>query len=286
MLLVRSLIRSRRWWLQLASRVAVSFGLLASLPEFYLTLWPKAELPRGLILYSIAIVSVISSLSRSISRISLSRHFEHPTVSIEIKIGDLFDEPHHLVIGFNDVFDTDSSDGVVISPLSVQGQFQNRIYENDTGQLNRDLGTALTGRPIVSRESSTDKPRGKLDRYEIGTVAVLGEPNRRFFCLAYGRMRNDLTVRSSADDLWKSLGRLWRSIDTFAQRKPVAIPIIGSEMARINQLDREVLLRMILLSFMAQSRQDLVCERLIILIHPKDAHLVNIAELRAFLNVL
>jgi hypothetical protein len=205
---------------------------------------------------------------------------------VEVKIGDLFDEPGHLVIGFNDVFDTDSSDGVVISHTSVQGQFQRRIYNNDQENLDRDLRRSLANISPVSTETRQGKPRGKLNRYPIGTVAVLGEPERRYFCVAYGRMRNDLTVRSSVDDIWRSLDQLWESIDAAGQRAPIAMPIVGTEMARISHLDREVLLRMILLSFVSHSRQQLVSKKLTVLIHPKDAHLVNLPEVRAFLRVL
>ncbi|MEV2246806.1 macro domain-containing protein [Streptomyces sp. NPDC049970] len=189
-------------------------------------------------------------------------------------------------MGFNDVFDTDSTDGVVISHKSVQGQFQKRIYNNDLVQLDHDLRESLAGVSPVFTEARQNKPRGKLNRYPIGAVAILGTPERRYFCVAYGRMRNDLTVRSSVDYVWRSLDRLWNSIDTAGQRAPVAMPVIGTEMARINHLDREVLLRMILLSFISHSRQQLVSKKLTILIHPKDAHLVNLPEVQAFLCVL
>lgn len=107
-----------------------------------------------------------------------------------------------------------------------------------------------------------------------------------FFCIAYGHMQNNLVVRSSVDDLWRSLDDLWESIDVSGRREPVAMPVVGSEMARINHLDREVLLRMILLSFVAHSRQSPVTKELTITIHPKDAHLVDMLEVEAFLRVL
>lgn len=280
------MLTSRRFWRKFCSNLVVSFGLVASVPQLILTLWPQSELPRGVTLASIAFISIASSIALSLPRRSTTREFDRPQMVIEVKVGNLFDEESHLVIGFNDVFDTDSSDGVIISPRSVQGQFQSRIYGGDTGRLNSDLEGALSGASITTIESRQDKPRGKLSRYEIGTVAALGGPDRRYFCLAYGRMRNDLTVRSSTDDLWKSLESLWRSLDRLGQREPVAMPIIGSEMARINHLDREVLLRMILMSYVAYSRQSLVSKKLTVLIHPKDAHLVNMLEVEAFLHVL
>ena len=52
-----------------------------------------------------------------------------PNSVVEIKLGDLFDESGHLVIGANHVFDTEL--GEVIKPSSVQGQFLTRIYGDD-----------------------------------------------------------------------------------------------------------------------------------------------------------
>ncbi|WP_435222994.1 macro domain-containing protein [Streptomyces sp. Tue6028] len=231
-------------------------------------------------------VSIAAGIGKSLPGQRVARNFHRPDIHVEVKIGDLFDESSHLVVGFNDVFDTDSSDEVVISRASVQGQFQSRIYNDDLRQLDHDLGESLASVSPVCTEARHDKRRGKLNRYPIGTVAILGAPDRRFFCLAYGRMRNDLTVRSSVDDIWRSLDHLWDSIDVAGQRAPVAMPIIGTEMARISHLDREVLLRMILLSFVSHSRQQLVSKRLTVVIHPKDAHLVNLSEVQAFLRVL
>ncbi|WP_406255590.1 macro domain-containing protein [Streptomyces griseoaurantiacus] len=280
------LLKSRRWWRRLAGRTIVTFGVISSVPQLYLALWPNSAFPRGVTLVAIVCLSITASLARSLPASLIQRDFDRPQISVAVKIGDLFDEASHLVIGFNDVFDTDSSDGVVISPTSVQGQFQNKIYNNNLANLDRDLHHALVNSSPISRETRHDKPRGKLDRYPIGTVAVLGGPERRFFCVAYGRMRNDLTVRSSVDDIWRSLDQLWESLDAVGQRAPVAMPVVGSEMARINHLDREVLLRMILLSFVSHSRQQLVSKKLTILIHPRDAHLVNLTEVEAFLRVL
>lgn len=284
--MISGLLASRRWWRQVVGRILVTFGIFATIPQLYLALWPNAIVPRGTTLAIVICVSVTVGIGKSLPGQQVSQDFQRPQVSVAVKIGDLFDEPGHLVIGFNDVFDTDSTDGVVISHSSVQGQFQKRIYDDDLGQLDHDLRESLANAFPIFTEARHDKPRGKLDRYPIGTVAILGAPERRFFCVAYGRMRNDLTVRSSVDDIWRSLDRLWDSLDTAGQRAPVTMPIIGTEMARINHLDREVLLRMILLSFVSHSRQQLVSKRLTVIIHPKDAHLVNLSEVQAFLRVL
>ncbi|MGP3921289.1 macro domain-containing protein [Nonomuraea sp. 10N515B] len=79
---------------------------------------------------------------------------------------------------------------------------------------------------------------------------------------------------------------MWEAIHRQGQRKAVSMGIVGSEHARINHLDRESLLKMILISFIARSRQELVCKNLDILIHPNDYYHINMLEVAAFLRTL
>lgn len=120
----------------------------------------------------------------------------------------------------------------------------------------------------------------------MGTVAVLGAPNRHYFCVAYTKMQNNLIAQSDVDLLWRSLSEVWESVYLRGQQKAVSIPIVGSELARINCLDRESLLRMILLSFVARSRQGIFCKELRIVVHPKDFDQLNMLEVAAFLRTL
>jgi hypothetical protein len=98
---------------------------------------------------------------------------------------------------------------------------------------------------------------------------VVGEPHRRVFAVAYSRMGNDLVAQSTVEDLWSSLSRLWDAVYLHGQRGRVAIPLLGSELARIDALDRESALRMILLSFVTRSRENLVARELTLVIWPR-----------------
>ncbi|MEY9842755.1 macro domain-containing protein [Streptacidiphilus sp. EB103A] len=280
------MLKSKRWWRLMLASSAVIFGVFSGIIQLYLALWPKGHISGLPLLASMLLLSMIWGIGRAKPHRLVLRNFRRPDVTVEIKVGDLFDEPSHLVIGFNDVFDTDYSDNVVISHSSIQGQFQDRIYYGDIDRLNSHLRSALALFDVEATERRSEKRRGNLDRYPIGTIAVLGDADRRYFCVAYSKMQNNLTVRSNIDRLWSSLGRIWEAVYVHGQRASVAIPIIGSEMARVNHLDREVILRMILLSFMARSRQDLICKKLTIVIHPNDAHQVNMLEIEAFLRAL
>ena len=115
---------------------------------------------------------------------------------------------------------------------------------------------------------------------------MLGPPSRRTFAVAYTRMGNDLIARASVDDLWLSLGAVWSAMQQYGQRGTIAIPLIGSEFARVSSLDRESLLKMIVLSFVARSREDPICRELTVVVHPHDADRINFLEVDAYLRTL
>lgn len=206
--------------------------------------------------------------------------------SVEIAAGDLFDQDTHLAVGFSDTFDTSIADDRVIHSSSVQGQLLLKVYHSDQELLDRQLTETLSGVPPVSMVSRRDKPYGKLVRYPLGTVAVLGEPRRLIFAVAYGTMGNDLVAHAPVENLWYCFTKLWDAVYRHGQRGALSVPLMGSGLARIDTLDRGNLLRLILLSFVSYSRQRLVCHELRIVIPPGDVHRVDLAGLKDFLETL
>jgi len=97
-------------------------------------------------------------------------------------------------------------------------------------------------------------------------------------------MSNNLVAESSVHSLWDSLGQLWNAVYTYSARQSVVMPVLGTGLARINALDRESILRMTLLSFMARNREKLFCKELTIYIHPSDRQYFNMLELEAFVK--
>lgn len=265
---------------------AVQFGLLSGAAQLYLTFWPDSSLPRGATFLAIACLALVGGTLRSWPRDRISHEFVRPGFRVTIAVGDLFDQPCHLVIGSNDVFDTDTQDDLLIVRRSVQGQFLQRVYAGDVARLDDELNTALFGTQPTRVEERTSKRAGKLVRYPVGTVALLGSPGQRYFLTAYGAMCNDLTVSSGPDQLWLSLGELWRAVHLHARREAVAMPVIGSDLARIDSMDHAGLVKLILLSFVTRSRQSVVCKELTIVVHPGDYERVDMLELAAFLRTL
>jgi hypothetical protein len=263
----------------------VAFAALAGGVQLVVAVRPSAYLQGAWVIAVLLLASSLWAVVRSVPKRSVTREFTHPGFSVTVKVGDLFAEDVSLVIGFTDVYDTSLEAGV-ISPRSVQAQLLKEVYGGDARALDSDLEIALQRSRAQSIESELDKPLGKRVRYPIGTVAVVSRADRKIYCVAYSRMSNDLVARSSVDNLWRSLGELWSAIASHGQLGGVAMPILGSDLARIGNLGRESLLKVILLSFVARSREGVMARSLTVLIHPRDAEDIDMHDLQAFLASL
>jgi len=267
-------------WKRIISSFITIFGLLWLLIEPVALFFPN-QLSLGWPGYfSLVLVSLALAIAYRFPRGSFSGKLSSPDSVVEIKVGDLFNERGHLVIGTNDVFDTELGD--VIKPTSVQGQFLTRIYNSDIIKLDEDIEIAL-GPHKQDRREESQKTRGKRWRYPIGTTIAIGPLNSRYFLTAYGYMGNDLKCTSDAHSIWLSLSQLWDEVRINGQGTKVATPILGSDMARTG-LPRTTLIKIIVISFIAASKKELVSKKLTVVVHPDDLSFINLYDLREFLN--
>jgi hypothetical protein len=214
---------------------------------------------------------------------SIRHEFRFPNTKVVVAAGDIFNETCNLAVGFSDTFDT-STDDHIISAGSAQGQMLDLLYNGDSLHLDGLLESSLNGLRPTTMESRQDKVKGKLKRYPIGTVAILQHEGRKIFCVAYSCMGNDLVARSSVNHLWKSLDALWTTVYQNGEQETLAMPALGAGLARIDALDLESILRTIILSFLARSRQNVICRELRIVLHPHNMENVNLHELLAFIK--
>lgn len=202
--------------------------------------------------------------------------------------GDLFDQSDaNLVVGFTDTFDTSTDQDYVISSESVQGQLVDRFFGGRPQLLDEKLRLGLKGIASVGTERAQDKPRGRRTRYPIGTTVPLPIGGRRVFATAYSRLGNDLVARSGPADLRASLEELWRSVARHGLFKPVAIPLVGSGLARIVDLDRSQLMALIIETFARGCRSGPpVAPELRIVIRPAELAKTDLSAVERYLQVL
>jgi hypothetical protein len=268
----------------LAANSLVAFGVASAGIQFLAALY-RSFPPYPAVTFAATLAACLAwGFLRAYPRFGLKHRMARADIALRIVVGDLFAQQTHIVVGFSDTFDTSVCGDRVIHSSSVQGQLLRRVYGGDRQRLDRELSVALGAMSPVQKEARAHKPYGKLVRYPVGTVAVLGKPARHVFAIAYGRMGNDMVVRSPVEDLWYSFNRLWEAVYQKGQLGPVSVPLMGSGLARVNSLDHEDLVRLILLSFVAYSRTEFTCRELRIVIRPEDVARVDLIKIREFMS--
>lgn len=277
---------SRRVYRAFAGNVLAAFGAVSAVTQFVGQLFPAGLPHPGEVTLTALGLCVSWGMVRMPSRTRVHRTFKHPRMSVRIETGDIFEREDHLVVGFCDTFDTAISPDGPVHPGSVQGQLLARLYDGDRARLDHDLAAALAGSRPASVERRRHKPVGKLARYPVGTVALLGDGPRHVFAVAYSRLGNDGMARSSVEDLWLSLNQLWDAVYQRGQQDAVAVPLLGAGLARLDFLHQEDILRLILLSFVTRSRERRVCRELTVVIQAADVREIDMPEVAAFLRAL
>ncbi len=274
-------IFSRRMFHKFGTNFLVSVGVISGIIQ--VVTFSYTNLPsygwKGW--FSVIIISVIIALFRAWPQTSFSESFSNPDVKIGIKVGNIFDQSGHLVIGFSDTFDTEIGD--VVSKDSMQGQFLVSMYENNQNKLDIDLDTLLQNE---ESEEDVKKTRGKNKRYKIGTVVALSTLNRKFFCCAYSRMGADLKATSDINSLWISLQNLWTKIRVEGEQKTIVMPVMGTNLARVPGISFKLPINLILLSFIINSRVETISKELVLIIREEDKEKVNLLEIQDFLKSL
>lgn len=229
------------------------------------------------------LIGSLYGLFRALPRLSVSAVIADTDCSITIRVCDLFAvNGVAYVINTNTTFDTAMEDGT-IDASSVQGQLTTRLCSSRE-QLDRDIAHSLEGVPSTT-VSPQEKSYGKLQRYEIGTVASIPVQKKRAYLVAVATMNANKVAQARRRDVQDALLHLWEYIRTRGQLDTLCCPILGSGFSRINAT-REELIHEIVRSFIPAVKAGTFCRGLLIAVSPQDfreGHL-DLERLRQFLQ--
>ena len=220
---------------------------------------------------------------------SLSVDLHGTDVSIEIRVGDIFQMNGAFIISTNTTFDTDISlrSGVagnhLISPTSLQGKFTERFYPNDVKTLDRDIKRALKNN---EEYIELGNPIGKARCYEMGTVVKVNPQNQTVYLLAITNIDEKGKASSTRADVLESLTNLWKFISEQGGLDNLVIPVIGTGLTRLPQVKREEMVIEIIRSFVAACLGAKFCEKLTVIISEQDynAHNIDLLKLGKYLQ--
>ena len=202
--------------------------------------------------------------------------------AIEIRVCDLFSLDGAVVVAAPTTFDTTLDDDT-IDAMSAQGQYTRR-YCDSIPNLDSQIALALEGIEYIERDAA-DKPYGKRCQYPVGTVAPIMFKGKRAYFVAIATLNAHRNAFATREELLDALPALWENIRVRGGMGPIAVPILGSGFSRLNAT-REELIREIVKSFVAATYAGRFCERLTIVIAPKDfqAKNIDLARLGRFLE--
>ncbi len=236
------------------------------------------------------LAAVIWVWRESKALLSVTHELYGTDVSIEIRVDDIFKMKGAFIISTNTTFDTNMSfnskisDSHLISHESLQGQFTNKYYENREAHLDLEIKEALED----VKSTAVENPIGKVERYEIGTVAKVHPKNHlhSVYLLAIANIDQKGKASSTPEDVLKSLTKLWQFISAQGGYGDLVIPVLGTGRARI-QVKIEQMVMEIIKSFIAACSEEKFCRKLTVVISERDYinNSINLTELGRHLHV-
>ena len=250
-------------------------------------------LPISLKLSVLIFFAIFFGLWKQYPTLSQSCFFEKQSVTVEINVANFFDfKDFNMIIPSNTTFETDMTSSPqrplpLISPKSLQGQFQNMFYKKNLIELDHLIENALS----TETPSSNNCPSiCKQSKYDIGTIATVPIPatERVAYFLAMASFNSLGNVSCTLEDFETSLSKLWQSIHLKGAYAPVLVPVYGVKHGRL-PITYEKAVKMIIDSFITSCRQEIKCvNKLVIVIYPFDLreYQVDFFSLKKYLSIL
>lgn len=127
---------------------------------------------------------------------------------------------------------------------------------------------SLSRQEIEGEDINTRPDNGKLIKYPTGTIAILPEKSRIILLTVISQLTfngAEKHTKSSIAHLNAALQSIWKMARIKGAQRNIAMPILGSGLANIN-LSNLMILRIIVLSFLAESRNNKICDQLTIVV--------------------
>lgn len=230
--------------------LSVWFSFGDCLPKDW-SFWCKLLLSIGVllgifILCCVFVTLKVLSVTKKIVIESSSGH------KVYIQYGDMYspaivakeyDERRNIVVSVNRCFDT-IVDNDLISDRTQHGRVMNDLYEKELytpDSLNETIQEKLQGEHYVDL-TRINKSKGNTFRYDVGTIAeIQGDDHIVYFFLGISKFDSHFMASTSKDEFVLAIQKMIEYCNTRSQGYPVIMPLIGSNLARTNISQKDIL---------------------------------------------
>ena len=195
--------------------------------------------------------------------------------TVEVKVGDIFNEDGLKVIGFNEYFDT-IVDNEVISERSLNGIYIKNMV-TDIHELDH-----LIEERLQDKTEGVNKKRklGKLIKYKLGSIFKYKD---EYLLTAFSKFDNDNRAYLFMNEYVNFLLNFWNEIDKVYAGKFVSIPLMGAGITRFkdySNITEQDLLEMLIWSFKISRIKFPHPSKVSIIIHDSIKDKINFYKLR------
>lgn len=196
--------------------------------------------------------------------------------TVEIKVGNIFDEEGLKVIAFNEYYDTQVDDKIIANE-TLNGFF---IIDKVTDIQDLDEKIANDEHlqeKIICREQT--RRHGKTVKYELGTLFKYGE----YLLAAFSHFDRDNRAYLTMPDYLNFLINFWNEVDRIYAGKSVVIPLLGSGITRFKGYDmisEQELLEVLIWSFKISRVKFTYPSKIIIVISEAKKDKINFYKLK------
>ena len=194
-------------------------------------------------------------------------------ITVTLCCGDIFTNNETIVIPVNSTFDT-SFHNEIISPNSVQGQFQNLYFKDDITELDKIINNSLIAHGMTGKDLERKDPMKNIC-YDLGTIAEInyndkGKKRRAYFLASSNTNKYSKVEHVYMKDYMFMLSRFWENMSKYGHTEEnIAMPILCSGKAGMSE-SLDTLVAEIVNSYITISREYVLTRNLTIYVHPDD----------------
>lgn len=154
-----------------------------------------------------------------------------------------YEERRNIVVSVNRCFDT-IVDNDLVSDKSQHGRIMKEMYAKGLytpETLNEKIQEKLRGEHYVDL-ARTNKSKGNTFRYDVGTIAeIQGDNPIIYFFLGLTKFDSHFMASMSKDEFVLAIQKLIEYCNTRSQGYPIIMPLIGSNLARTDISQKDIL---------------------------------------------
>lgn len=148
-----------------------------------------------------------------------------------------------IVIPVNDTFETiidDGGEGIInplVSPNTMHGkwikEFSNK-FNTDQLELNNRIKNDLNLRKYepIKVYKKEEKPRGNLEKYKLGTIAIIEGDSTIFYLIAISEFNEKNNAQSNKIIIREAVENMIEFYDENGQGMPLYMPLMGTGSSR------------------------------------------------------